>query len=228
MIQSLRNKVAIVTGASSGLGKEVAILLANEQVKVFALARSVEEAELPKSVVKIKLDIKDLQSIDEAFALIDGQTSRIDILVNCAGRGLIKNLEDTSREEIMDVLGVNLSGSIYLAQEAYRRMLRQKSGHIVNVASTTGLKARPDEPIYAASKWGLRGFTESLRLAAAAHTIRVTGIYPGGMQTPFWKDEGQRDISSFMKPEDVAEAILGILKTPTSISPAEYVIERGF
>lgn len=228
MSTSLNQKVAVVTGASSGLGQEVARQLAEEGAKVFALARNIDKTDLPASVVKVPLNIRDLQSIDNAFAAIDAQTKRIDILVNCAGRGLVKGLEDTSRDEIMDVFGVNLKGNIYIAQEVYKRMLAFKSGHILNVSSTTGLRARADEPIYAASKWGLRGFTESLRLAAAAHNIRVTGVYPGGMQTAFWDDKEPRDTSKFMKPEEVAEAIIDVLKTPASISPSEYVIERGF
>jgi len=108
----------------------------------------------------------------------------------------------------------------------YKRMLPHKSGYIINVLSTSGIKARADEPIYCASKWGLRGFTESLRLAAAKHTIRVTSVLPGGMQTNFWEKE--KDTSTYMKAEDIAVEIVHILKTPTSIAPSEYVIERGF
>lgn len=225
---NLKKKVALVTGASSGLGKEVSIRLNKTGYKVIALSRSIEKTDLPQDIIKIPLNIRDLQSIDAAFEAIDKLTDHIDVLVNCAGRGLIKNLEDTSREEIMDVFGVNLKGNIYIAQEVYRRMLPSKFGHIVNVSSTTGLKARPDEPIYAASKWGLRGFTESLRLAAATHKIRVTGIYPGGMQTAFWNGEEPRDTSSFMKPEEVAMTIVDLIKTPHTIAPSELVIERGF
>jgi NADP-dependent 3-hydroxy acid dehydrogenase YdfG len=228
MPTSLKQKVAVVTGASSGLGKEIALQLDKAGVKVFALARSIEDTDLPSSIIKVPLNVRDLQSIDEAFAGIDAQTKRIDILVNCAGRGLIKNLEETAREEIEDVLDVNLKGNIYIAQAVYKQMLAHNSGHILNVSSTTGMKARADEPIYAASKWGLRGFTESLRMAASAHNIRVTGVYPGGMQTAFWDGEEPRDTSKFMKPEDVAAAILDVIKTPSSIAPSEYVIERGF
>lgn len=224
----LEEKVAVVTGASSGLGKEVAIQLNEAGVKVIALSRSIEKADLPQGIVKMPLNIRDLQSIDEAFESIDKFVKRIDILVNCAGRGLVKNLEDTSREEIMDVFGINLKGNIYIAQEIYKRMLPHRAGHILNVSSTTGLKARADEPIYAASKWGLRGFTESLRLAASEHKIRVTGIYPGGMQTAFWDGGEPRDISKFMKPEDVAKMVIDIIKTPVSLAPSELVIERGF
>lgn len=227
-MQMLKGKTALVTGASSGLGREVSIQLSEAGVKVIALSRNVEAAALPKDVIRVPLNIRDLQNIDTTFAVIDKLTDHIDILVNCAGRGLIKNLEDTSRDEIMDVFGVNLKGNIYIAQEVYKRMLPFKSGHIVNVSSTTGLKARADEPIYAASKWGLRGFTESLRLAAVEHTIRVTGIYPGGMQTAFWNNEKQRDTTSYMKPAAVARAIIDVISTPPSIAPSELVIERGF
>jgi NADP-dependent 3-hydroxy acid dehydrogenase YdfG len=228
MSLKLSHKVAVVTGASSGLGKAIVERLSAEGVIVIALARTVEKIALPADVIKIVLNIRDLQSIDDTFKLIDNQTDKIDILVNCAGRGLTKNLEDTTREEIMDILGVNLKGNIYIAQEVYKRMLKANVGHIINVSSTTGLKARANEPIYAASKWGLRGFTESLRLAALEHNIRVTGIYPGGMQTAFWDNEATRDTSAFMKPGDVADVIIGVLKTPPSIAPTEYVIERGF
>lgn len=227
-MSDIKEKVAIVTGASSGLGREVAIQLNAASFKVIALARTIEKTDLPSGIIKISLNIRDLDGINEAFKSIDRITKQIDILVNCAGRGLVKNLEDTSRDEIMDVFGVNLKGNIYIAQEVYKRMLAFKSGHILNVSSTTGLKARADEPIYAASKWGLRGFTESLRLAAAEHKIRVTGIYPGGMKTAFWATEESRDITHYMKPEDVARMIINIIKTPESIAPSELVIERGF
>ena len=225
---TLKGKVAVVTGASSGLGKAVIDLLAKEEAIVFALARTVENIDFPKSVVKVPLNIRDLKSIDDAFSTIDSKTKQIEILVNCAGRGLVKKLEETTREEIIDVFGVNLKGNIYIAQEVYKRMIPQKSGHIMNVSSTSGIKARPNESIYVASKWGLRGFTESLRLAAVSNKIRVTGIYPGGMQTNFWKGGEPKDIDTYMKPEDIAEEIIHILKTPSSISPSEYVIERGF
>lgn len=224
----LISKVAIVTGASSGLGKAVAELLSKEKVKVFALARSIQNAPLPEPVIKISCDILDVQSIEDAFTNIDKQTEKIDILVNCVGRGLVKELEETTKEEIRNVLATNLEGNIYIAQEVYKRMIPNKSGHIINISSTSGLKARIDEPIYCASKWGLRGFTESLRLAGAVYKIRVTGVYPGGMQTNFWKGGESRDTSQFMNPTDIAAQIINILKSPPTIAPSEYVIERGF
>jgi NADP-dependent 3-hydroxy acid dehydrogenase YdfG len=224
----IKGKVAVVVGASSGLGKEVTEQLHLEGVSVIALARTIDKTKLNSEITKIPLNIRDLDSIDKAFNEIDKQTTKIDFLINCAGRGLVKEFENITREEIMDVFGINLKGNIYIAQEVYKRMLPKKTGHIINVNSTSGLKARADETIYCASKWGLRGFTESLRLAAVPHKIKVTGIFPGGMQTNFWKDGEPRDTSKYMLPSDIAEQIINILKTPSSIAPSEYVIERGF
>lgn len=224
---NLVNKTAVVVGASTGLGKEVAVLLAQEKANVFALARTIEKIMLPPSVIKIPFNIRDVQSIDAAFAQIDKQTKNIDILINCAGRGLMKPFEETTREEIMDVLGINLKGNIYTALEVYKRMIPKNSGHIVNIISTSGLKAREMETIYCASKWGLRGFTDSLQLAAKSHGIRVTGVYPGGMKSDnFWKIIPGKDISSFMDPKLIAEQIVSLLKTDPSLSPTELVIER--
>lgn len=225
---TLEDRVALVVGASGGLGKAVAELLAQERSRVFALARTVERVDFPGGVVKIPMNIRDVESIDKAFGEIDRQTRRVDILVNCAGRGLVKPFQDTTREEIMDVFGTNLKGNIYTALEAYKRMLPNTSGHIVNVASTTGVVPKPKETIYAASKAGLRAFTEALRMEAAPHGIRVTGISPGGMDTGFWEREGMPPAGEeFMDPADVAEQIMNLLRSPSSISPAELVIQRG-
>lgn len=218
---------AVVTGASSGLGKAVATQLAQQGMHVFALARSIDAVEFPENVTKITCNIRDLNSIDEAFSQIDAKTQKIDFLVNCAGRALMKPLEETTREEIMDTFGVNLKGNIYIAQEVYKRMLLEKSGHIINVSSTSGIRAREMETIYCASKWGLRGFTESLRLEARPRGIKVTGVYPGGMRSEnFWKVDPGRDITAYMTPESVAGQIVHILTESKNVAVAELVIER--
>lgn len=224
----LKDKVAIVVGASSGLGKAVSEQLTQEGVKVFALARKIQPVDFNPSVRKIDIDITNHENLKIAFQVIDAETKEIDILVNCAGRGLTKNLEETSEEEIHDILSLNLEANIRVSQEVYRRMLPQKSGHIINVISTSGAKARADESIYCASKWGLRGFTESLRIAATKHKIRVTSILPGGMDTNFWKNGESRDTSTYMNPDDVAREIINLIKSPSSIAPSELTIERGF
>ena len=217
----------VIAGASSGLGKALADQLAKEGFNLYLLSRTIESVDLPFEAKKINCDVTDKQSIAQAFRKIDEFTDRINVFVNCAGIGLVKGLENTTQEEVERVIVTNLIGIIFTSQEAYRRMIRNKTGHIINVVSTSGIKARPDETIYCASKWGLRGFTESLRLAAAPNNVRVTGIYPGGMRTNFWKGDEPRNLEAFMNPSDVAEQIVHVIKSPVSISPAEVVIERG-
>lgn len=222
------NQVAVVMGASHGLGKALVEILADKKVTVFALARGIQDTELPAGVHKITCNIRDLVSIDQAFAEIDRSTQQIDYLINCAGRGLVKTFEETTREEIMDIFGINLKGNIYIAQEVYKRMIPKKSGHIVNVGSTSSLKAREMEVLYCASKWGLKGFTDSLRLEARAHGIRVTGVYPGGMNSEhFWQVAPQRDTSGYMEPKVVAHQIINILEADESVLPTEVVLERA-
>lgn len=218
---------AVVTGASSGLGKAVAEKLLKLNIKVYALSRTIQQTTSLKGAVRIKTDLRDPKSVEAAFDKIDISAQSIDFLINCAGRGLIAELDASEVNDIIDVLRTNLEGNIFVAQLTYKRMVQQKSGHIINVSSTSGIKARADEPIYCASKWGLRGFTESLRLSAKTHNIRVTGVYPGGMDTPFWASEG-RDTSAYMSTNDIAEEIIRILATPPRIAPAEYIIDRGF
>lgn len=222
----MKNKKIVIAGASSGLGKALAELLTNEN-KLFLLSRNIETSNTSFEGIKINCDFKDSESIREAFEKITMFTDSIDVFINCVGIGLVKGLEDTSTEEIENVISTNLTGAILASQQAYKAMLLHKSGHIINVSSTSGIKARPDETIYCATKWGLRGFTESLRLAAAKNNIRVTGVYPGGMNTDFWKIKPDQTTTSYMDPKDVAEQIIQLIDSPTAISPSEIVIERG-
>lgn len=220
-------KVAVITGASSGLGKALTEMLSKNDWHVIALARSIEKIPFKKNVTKISCNIRDMSEIDSAFAQIDTATNTIDLLVNCAGRGLVKSFEETTREEIMDTFGVNLKGNIYIAQEVYRRMLPKKQGHIITVGSTSSLRAREMEVLYCASKWGLRGFSESLRLEARQHGIKVTGVYPGGMSSEnFWKVVPDRNVSEYMKPEAVAKEIMKVINQSEDVAVSEIVIER--
>lgn len=202
-------------------------LLSESGWKVFAVARSIEKNNFNENVHKITCDICDLSDIDTAFAEISSETDTIDLLVNCAGRGLVKTFQDTTREDIKDIFDVNLQGNIFIAQEVYKRMIARKSGHIINVGSTSSIKAREMEVLYCASKWGLRGFTESLRLEAKQHGIQVTGVYPGGMSSEnFWQVVPGKDVSAYMKPEAVAKQIINIINQGTEVAIAEVVIER--
>ncbi len=222
-----KTKHIVIVGASSGLGKALATALAQENNHLYLLSRKIESTQTNFDAIKINCDIRSGESISEAFTKIDKHTQQIDVLINCAGIGLVKSIEDTTQNEIEDIIQTNLIGSIISSQEAYKRMLLHKSGYIINVTSTSSIKARPEETIYCASKAGLRLFTESLRLAAVKNKVRVTAVAPGGMNTAFWKEGHSQNIHAFMDASEIADQIINLIKTPTSISPAELIIERG-
>jgi NAD(P)-dependent dehydrogenase (short-subunit alcohol dehydrogenase family) len=202
----LNNKTIVIVGASSGLGRALAEILSKENVKLFLLSRNPIDF---SNSTHIKIDIKNPEEIKVAFERIGD----LDILINCAGIGLMKDLRDSTIKEINNVLDTDLKGAIYVAREAYKILAKKGSGHIVNIISTSGLRARAMETVYCAAKWGLRGFTESLALASEETGVRVTGVYPGGMKSEnFWKITPRKDISDFMDPAVVAQKILDMIK----------------
>jgi short-subunit dehydrogenase len=223
----MKKKIVIV-GASSGLGKELALLLHKKGAELFVLSRTIDIGHFPKiGITKVVCDVTNAMSIKEAFSEIDKATKQIDVLINCAGIGLEQKLERVSPEKIKQIIDTNLVGAILVSQEGYRRMLKAKKGYIINISSTSGKKARALETVYCASKWGLAGFSESLRLEARDHGIRVTTVYPGGMKTSSYDDNREKDTSTFMNPEYVAQQIVYLLESDDSITPSELVIERS-
>lgn len=221
----MRRNVVIV-GASKGLGRALALLMYKNS-NLFLLSRKIKKLTFAKKeVVKIKCDVASKESIKRAFKKIDKLTFTIDVLINCAGIGLEKNLEDSQNTEIEKVIKTNLLGAIFVSKEAYKRMMVRKSGHIINISSTSGKKAREKETIYCASKWGLAGFTESLRLEAQKNNIKVTTVYPGGMKTDFYSKLPDKDISRFMDPKHVARQIICLINSQRLVCPSEITIER--
>lgn len=216
----------VVIGASSGLGKAIAKKLAKEE-NLALLSRTIEKKKTKrKNTVDIECDLKNDKSIKNAFIKIDEFWDKIDIFINCAGIGLEKTLQDSTTKQIRNIIETNLLGAILATKQAYIRMLDKKSGHIINISSTSGKKAREKETVYCASKWGLAGFNESLRLEARKNNIRVTTIYPGGMKTEFYKNNQNKDISNFMDSQKVADLIVNLINSNPSICPSELVVER--
>lgn len=202
-------------------------MLHKSGAELFLLSRNIGRIRFPAGkITRIICDVTDMVSVEAAFKEIDKITKGINVLINCAGIGLEQRLEKSSSEKIKQIIDTNLIGAILVAKEGYKRMLKSKAGHIINISSTSGKKARALETVYCASKWGLTGFSESLRLEAGGHGIRVTTVYPGGMRTSFYDNSPEKDISKFMDPKYVAEQIVCLLESDTSITPSELVIER--
>lgn len=179
--------VAVVTGASSGLGFEIAALLRARGMKVIGVSR--RGPDIRGDAAKRETAVAALRAAGEPK-----------LLVNCAGVGIFHPAGSYTPEEVGDVIGANLIAMINFCEVFAGRVAT-----IVNVMSTAALSGKPGETIYCAAKWGARGYTEALR--AELKETRVVAVYPGGMKTPFWASDPDR-AANFMDPREIAARIV--------------------
>lgn len=220
----LTQKTALVTGASSGIGEATAKLLALAGVKVGLSARRPSELERVAAEIEAQGGTAlvlptDLRQRDQITSMVDKTEAAfgsLDILINNAGFGHWEPIASADPEAWQNEIELNLQGTMFATRCAVDVMLAQGSGHIINVSSLAGRNPGPGWPGYAASKWGLTGFTLSIQRDLPQKGIRVTLIEPGAVDTPM-QDEEDRGLGKFLDPEDVAEAILYALKQPAHV-----------
>jgi NAD(P)-dependent dehydrogenase (short-subunit alcohol dehydrogenase family) len=182
-------KVVFITGASSGIGKETAKLFQAKNWKVAATMRSPEKADDMKKIVDlrlVRLDVTEPESIRAAIAETLEHFGRIDAVVNNAGYGLIGPFEAASDEQVRRQFETNVFGLMAVCREVIPVFRKQKRGVIVNVSSISGLAALPFSSLYAASKFAVEGFSESLAYELEPFGIRVKLIEPGPIKTDFY------------------------------------------
>ena len=229
-MRRLEKRVAIVTGASRGIGKVVGAMLAREGASVVLAARSVRELELVAESLRDEgaetlAMAADLTSEKEITRLVDATISnfsKVDILVNNAGVGVFKPVATTSAEEFDLMCGVNFRGLFLLTKAVLPHMIKAESGCIVNIASLAGKNSVKGGAVYAATKWAVRGFSSSLMLEVREKNIRVTTIFPGSVDTTFssMNLRGER----ITQPSDVAEAVLFAATAPARSMVSEIDI----
>ena len=186
--QSGEKSVALVTGASSGIGLVCAQRLQQRGYQVYGASRHIAPSVAPH-IHCLSMNVDDDESVRRSVAQIIETKARIDVVINCAGYGVAGAIEDTSIEEIRAQFETNLFGVVRVCQHVLPTMRQQKSGLIINVSSLAGLTALPFQGIYSASKFALEGMTESMRMEVAPFGIRVVLIEPGDFATGF---TGQR------------------------------------
>lgn len=222
-------KVVVLTGASSGLGKEIARLLSQKENYHLILTgrneKGFEEFKNDQNVSLVIGDITQSETLDEIEKTVKKQ-GRVDILINNAGITSIKPFEANTEEELDLLFATDLKAPMLLTQRIYPVMLAQQSGQIINVNSTAGLEPKLHHTMYCAIKWGLTGFTKTLRLEAKKHNIRVTSFHPGGMNTAFYDKIEGVPVETYMNPKSVAEMLINAIETDATLSPDEIVINR--
>jgi len=216
----LRDKVVVITGASSGIGKAAAIRFAEKGSKVVLAARRIEQLEeLKKEILKnnknclcVKTDVSSEKDVKYLFDSAERRFGKVDILINNAGRGLKSGLCDISYDEWMSVINTNLTGVFLCTREAVRRMVKKKvHGHIITVSSIAGLYGAPTYAAYCASKHGVTGFKRSLRFELFKNGIRVSTIHPARVDTEFFNTYSKKPHKSQMlSPFDIADYLVAI------------------
>jgi NAD(P)-dependent dehydrogenase (short-subunit alcohol dehydrogenase family) len=231
--QSLEGKVALITGASSGLGRAFALALAGAGAKVFLVARREEKLhevveEISKAGGVAAYHVADVRVTPSLFDLVDvllSRFKRLDILINNAGLGYRAPLLELKRGEILEMLETDLHAAILLCQAALNALLKSAPSDIVNISSIAGLEGFAEGTVYGAAKAGLIGFTRALAQELKPASIRVTAICPGSIDTAFFEHfRPTVEPARRLAVEDAVRALLYVLTSPANVLHGEIVI----
>ena len=229
------NRTALITGASSGIGKATALafakaginlaLVGRSQTKLTAVAQAAQAAGVTAKTYEI--DLSELDRVSAKIAMIAAESDNLDILVNNAGMAYTGSIADTPLADWQQVIGLNLTSVFQCVHGILPHMRQQQSGIIVNVSSIAGKQVFPNWGIYSVSKFGLMALTQAIAEEERANGIRVTAICPGSVNTPLWDTatvQADFDRSAMLTPEMVAEGILYAVLAPAGAVVAELTI----
>jgi NADP-dependent 3-hydroxy acid dehydrogenase YdfG len=224
---TLDDKVAVVTGASRGIGAAVARSLAGEGVRLGLASRSGDDLGLD-GVVARPCDVRDQAQVDALVAATVERFGRLDILVANAGVGAYGPFLELDPELVEEMIDVNVKGTLYAVRAALPHLLERGEGDIVTLASEAGRRGFPHETVYNASKFAQVGFTRALDHELREHGVRATNVCPGGVATEFAMGYGRRpdmpELRGMMTAEDVAEVVLFVLTRPRRLR----ILETAF
>lgn len=236
-------KYALITGASSGIGRATAFALAKKGYDLVIASRSLEKLEAVKkeveaaehvSVTPIVLDVTDTAAIHQTTEVVLEKFGAPDVLVNDAG--LARGLEpyaESDEEDILEMIDTNIKGLFLVTHDFLPAMVKRNSGHIVNLGSTAGLYAYAGAAVYCASKAAVKTFSDGIRIDLMATDVKVTTIQPGMVETPFsevrFHGDKERAANVYkgieaLTPEDIADTIAYVVDTPRRMQVSDVVI----
>jgi uncharacterized protein len=211
----MENKIAVITGAYSGLGSSLSKILAKKGYKLVIGGRNRNElkkfaSELKKitNIKTVVMDVRKKKDCEKIIKTAVKEFGQIDILINNAGIWRMANIDEVTERDINDMFKINTFGPIYCSQAAVMVMRKQGFGHILNIGSTSSIDYKTSHIAYGSSKSALIGFTGCLRTELEGTGIRVSVFSPGGMKTKLFRTKPERMKDNFMEPDFVAEKIM--------------------
>lgn len=225
----LTDKVAVVTGAGSGIGEAIATLLHEEGAKVVLAGRNKEKLQnvanqLSQDSVKVvPTDVTKKEEADELIKIAQQTFGGLDIVINSAGQMLSSKITDYQVDEWDSMIDVNIKGTLYTAQAALPTMLEQSSGHLINIASISGFEVTKSSTIYSATKAAVHTITQGLEKELAKTGVKVTSISPGMVDTAITAAYNPSDRKK-LDPQDIAEAVLYALTQPKNVNVNEITV----
>ena len=231
----LNHKVAIVTGASKGIGRSISMFLAKQGVKVTLAARTIEKLKEIQSIITsfkgtsitIPTDISKENEITNLFKITKKEFGRLDILINNAAIVIKGKLVEFSTSDYDKIMNVNLKGVFICCQQALKIMIPQKSGYIVNIVSNAVFKNYPEQGVYTASKHGIVGITKTIANEVQHYGIHTASIHPGAVDTELsLHSRPDLNRSILIPPDDIAKTVLYMLQLSDNSWVDEIYIRR--
>ncbi|TMM59177.1 SDR family NAD(P)-dependent oxidoreductase [Maribacter algarum] len=235
------NKTALITGATSGIGKATAELFAENGIRLILCGRRQERLDELKSTLgektsvhALNFDVRDKDAVFSAINSLPTDFTTIDILINNAGNAYgLDTIDEGSLEDWDAMLDINVKGLLYMSKSIIPQMVARKSGHIINIGSTAGKEVYPRGNVYCASKHAVDAINQGMRIDLNAHGIRVGAVNPGLVETEFSDVRFKGDLvraetvyNGFqaLKAEDIADIIHFVVTRPYHVNIADLVV----
>jgi NADP-dependent 3-hydroxy acid dehydrogenase YdfG len=223
-------KIAVITGASSGLGASLADALVTKGATVYGLARNAEKMQAianksGEKFIPVGIDITNAKDITSWAVNTFSESHIPDILINNAGAGYFTKIDELSLERWHEMINTNLNGAFYITSSIVPLMKKDtNASHIINIGSILGKTTRVESAAYSATKYGMQGFSEALFKELRSYKIKVTCVNPGSIDTAFFEDSGIHPHKNMLQPKDIATLIIHIIETPDNFLVDEITI----